>query len=176
MGDPYSDLGNASAEMQKLIGDAMEARCSDPMQISMRRQYLGSLDLPDEARAVEFGSGTGHVTRDLLEVAGGRPRNHNRREALVMDAVDEGEKRLAQGIATILQPRALGRRVAVALQRIDLLGHAFIFPAHIAERCITRMQIIKLFAGYGLLVEKKSDHPGHVHLLSTDGFAYIYTY
>jgi len=70
MADPYSDLAKASADMQKLIADAMEARCNDPMQIAMRRQYLGSLDLPDDARAVEFGSGTGHVTRDLLDVAG----------------------------------------------------------------------------------------------------------
>lgn len=72
MGDPYSDLGNAEIEMQTLIADAMEARCLDPAQIAMRRRYLGALDLPDGAKAAEFGSGTGHVTRDLIEVAGAR--------------------------------------------------------------------------------------------------------
>lgn len=70
MADPYSDLGNADIEMQKLIAEAMEARCLDPAQIAMRRRYLGGLDLPSGAKAVEFGSGTGHVTRDLIDVAG----------------------------------------------------------------------------------------------------------
>lgn len=70
MGDPYSDLGNADIEMQTLIANAMEARCLDPAQIAMRRRYLGRLKLPDGAKAVEFGSGTGHVTRDLIEIAG----------------------------------------------------------------------------------------------------------
>jgi len=70
MGDPYSDLGGTDDETQRLIADAMEARCLDPAQIDMRRRYLSALDLPDGAKAVEFGSGTGHVTRDLIEVAG----------------------------------------------------------------------------------------------------------
>jgi ubiquinone/menaquinone biosynthesis C-methylase UbiE len=38
--------------------------------MSMRRQYLGWLNLPPGAKAVEFGSGTGHITRELVEIAG----------------------------------------------------------------------------------------------------------
>ena len=39
-------------------------------QIAIRRAYLGGLELPAEAHAVEFGSGTGHVTSDLVSIAG----------------------------------------------------------------------------------------------------------
>ena len=70
MSDPYSDLGNAATGMQLAIADAMDARCADPAQIAMRHAYMSKLNLPEDAFAVEFGSGTGHVTRDLVQVAG----------------------------------------------------------------------------------------------------------
>ena len=72
MADPYADLRNASTEMQTLIANALEARCNDQSQIEIRRRYLGQLKLPVGAKAVEFGSGTGHVTRDLIDVAGAK--------------------------------------------------------------------------------------------------------
>ena len=56
--------------VQARIADAMDARCQDSSQIELRRAYLGGLDLPEGAFAVEFGSGTGWVTRDLIEMAG----------------------------------------------------------------------------------------------------------
>ncbi|MEM9013245.1 MAG: methyltransferase domain-containing protein [Pseudomonadota bacterium] len=68
--DPYADLGQASHELQSRVADAMIARAEDPAQIRMRRDYLRKLDLPEGAAAVEPGSGTGDVTRDLIEVAG----------------------------------------------------------------------------------------------------------
>ena len=70
MGDPYSDLGNAPDDVQKSISAAMEARSVDPAQIAMRRTYLAEIELPASALAVELGSGTGHVTRDLIEQVG----------------------------------------------------------------------------------------------------------
>lgn len=70
MADPYANLRDASVEVQTLLADAIDTRASDPAQIEMRRSYLGALSLPPNARAVEFGSGTGFVTRDLIEVAG----------------------------------------------------------------------------------------------------------
>ena len=70
MSDPYSNLANENTEMQTLIADAMDARCHDPAQMAIRKDYLSGLDLPDDAFAVEFGSGTGHVTNELLSIAG----------------------------------------------------------------------------------------------------------
>ncbi|MEM7668237.1 MAG: methyltransferase domain-containing protein [Pseudomonadota bacterium] len=70
MADPYSDLGSQDTALQELIADAMEARCREPAQVSIRKAYLTELRLPENARALELGSGTGHVTKDLIELAG----------------------------------------------------------------------------------------------------------
>ena len=70
MADPYSDLGAQDAALQQRIADAMEARCLEPAQIAIRKAYLGNLELAEDARALELGSGTGHVTKDLLDIAG----------------------------------------------------------------------------------------------------------
>ncbi|MEM7075766.1 MAG: methyltransferase domain-containing protein [Pseudomonadota bacterium] len=70
MADPYSDLAHQDAALQTRIADAMEARCREDAQIELRRNYLSGLDLPADAFAVELGSGTGHVTHDLLTLAG----------------------------------------------------------------------------------------------------------
>ncbi|MFK7878157.1 methyltransferase domain-containing protein [Roseobacter sp.] len=70
MSDPYSNLGAQDTALQERIADAMEARCLEPAQIAIRKAYLGSLNLAHDAIALELGSGTGHVTKDLLDVAG----------------------------------------------------------------------------------------------------------
>lgn len=70
MSDPYSDLGAQDAAIQERIAAAMEARCREPAQIAIRQAYLSNLRLPSGARALELGSGTGHVTKDLLDFAG----------------------------------------------------------------------------------------------------------
>lgn len=70
MSDPYADLAKQDSTIQRRIAEAMEARCLDPAQIAIRKAYLGGLELPENSLAVEFGSGTGHVTTDLVTVAG----------------------------------------------------------------------------------------------------------
>lgn len=70
MADPYADLANADPGMQERIAAAMAARCQEPAQIAMRRDYLGTVELAPGALAVELGSGTGHVTCDLIDMAG----------------------------------------------------------------------------------------------------------
>ncbi|WP_298836889.1 methyltransferase domain-containing protein [uncultured Roseobacter sp.] len=70
MSDPYSDLGAQDTALQERIAAAMEARCLEPAQVAIRKAYLSDLKLPGNARALELGSGTGHVTKDLLDLAG----------------------------------------------------------------------------------------------------------
>ena len=70
MSDPYADLAAQDQELQQRIADAMQTRCLEPAQVKLRRAYLGGLGLGPGAFAVEFGSGTGHVTHDLLTMAG----------------------------------------------------------------------------------------------------------
>lgn len=70
MSDPYSNLASEDIAMQNLVADAMDARCVEPAQIAIRQGYLSGLNLPKDAFAVELGSGTGHVARDLITIAG----------------------------------------------------------------------------------------------------------
>lgn len=68
--DPYANLASEGETTQARIADAMDARCLEPAQIAIRREYLADLGLSGDSYAVEFGSGTGHVTRDLITMAG----------------------------------------------------------------------------------------------------------
>lgn len=70
MSDPYANLGNAAEDIQIAIADAMDARSIDPAQVAMRHAYMSEITLPGGAFAVEMGSGTGHITRDLITVVG----------------------------------------------------------------------------------------------------------
>ena len=70
MSDPYANLAAEDDALQARIADAMDARCQDPAQIALRRAYLEDIRLPPNALAVEFGSGTGFVTLDLIDMAG----------------------------------------------------------------------------------------------------------
>lgn len=70
MSDPYANLAAEDDTLQHRIAAAMEARCIEPAQIAIRSAYLGDLELPKDALAVEFGSGTGHVTQNLIDMAG----------------------------------------------------------------------------------------------------------
>ena len=70
MSAPHADLAARDDAVQMRIADAMEARYLEPVQIAIRSEYLGDLGLPTGALAVESGSGTGHVTRNLIDMAG----------------------------------------------------------------------------------------------------------
>ncbi len=83
MSDPYANLASEEEAIQLRIADAMDARCLEPAQVAIRKAYLSGLDLPDGAYAVEFGSGTGHVTRDLVAIAGAE-RAHGIEPSAVM--------------------------------------------------------------------------------------------
>lgn len=70
MADPYADLGSQESRVQEMLANAVDTRAREPAQEEIRRAYLGRLSLADGAVAVELGSGTGHITRDLVTVAG----------------------------------------------------------------------------------------------------------
>ena len=70
MPDPYATIAQADSAVQTVIADAMETRSGEAAQVAMRRSYLSEVTLPKGARAADFGSGTGHLARDLIEVFG----------------------------------------------------------------------------------------------------------
>ncbi|MEM6565398.1 MAG: methyltransferase domain-containing protein, partial [Pseudomonadota bacterium] len=86
MADPYADLGNTPREMQETIAAAMAARAIDPAQVASRHAYLSDIALPNGALAVEFGSGTGHLTRDLLDAVGAQHALGIEPPAVMVDA------------------------------------------------------------------------------------------
>lgn len=108
MADPYSDLGTQDVALQERIADAMETRCKEPAQIAIRKEYLQDLDLPENAVALELGSGTGHVTQDLITLAGAATA-HGIEPSPVMVARAQkqfaGDKRLSFAIGDAKETR-----------------------------------------------------------------------
>ena len=66
MPDLYSQIADAPATVQEMLGDALEVRASDPQMREMQERYFGWLDLPERARAIELGCGAGHVLAHLV--------------------------------------------------------------------------------------------------------------
>jgi len=67
MPDLYATIADIPEETQKMLGDALTIRANEDQMREMRRRYFGWLDLPEGGRGLEIGSGTGHVTADLLQ-------------------------------------------------------------------------------------------------------------
>ena len=102
MSDPYANLGNAAEDIQIAIADAMDARSIDPAQVAMRHAYMSQITVPGGAFAVEMGSGTGHVTRDLITVAGAsRALGIEPAELMVKRAQDASHQISRASVSTI---------------------------------------------------------------------------
>src|SRR3712207_4356424 len=69
MPDVYAQITEADPATAELVAQAMELRATDPEQRAMLARYLTHAGLPDNARVLEIGCGTGAITRAL----GARP-------------------------------------------------------------------------------------------------------
>jgi arsenite methyltransferase len=67
MPDLYTTISEVPLETQEMLGDALTVRANETQMIDMRRRYFAWLDIPNGGRALEVGSGTGHVLADLLK-------------------------------------------------------------------------------------------------------------
>ncbi len=65
MVDLYARITEVDAEILEALMKALEMRAADPQQRAIRETYFSWLDLPDGARILESGCGTGPVCRDL---------------------------------------------------------------------------------------------------------------
>ena len=70
MPDVYLTIANADAETQERLAEILELRAADPDQRVMLERYTARLELPDGARVLEVGSGTGAVARYLATLPG----------------------------------------------------------------------------------------------------------
>jgi|SRR5262245_8114754 len=68
MPDPYATIADTAPSLQERLADVLELRAADPQQQAMLRAYLSELDLPQGAKALEIGCGTGAVCRTLAEL------------------------------------------------------------------------------------------------------------
>jgi ubiquinone/menaquinone biosynthesis C-methylase UbiE len=65
MPDVYANITEAPAAVVDQIATVLELRAADPQQRAMREAYLSELALPENARVLDIGCGTGAVTRVL---------------------------------------------------------------------------------------------------------------
>ena len=72
MPDPYASIAEADAALQERLATVLELRASEPQQRAMLDAYLSEVRLPDSARALDAGCGTGAVARVLAELPGVR--------------------------------------------------------------------------------------------------------
>ena len=65
MPDVYASIESADEAVQERLADVLELRAADAGQQAMLEDYLADLALPDGARVLEVGCGTGAVARTL---------------------------------------------------------------------------------------------------------------
>jgi ubiquinone/menaquinone biosynthesis C-methylase UbiE len=65
MPDVYASIESADEAVQERLAEVLELRAADAGQQSMLDEYLADLPLPDGARVLEVGCGTGAVARTL---------------------------------------------------------------------------------------------------------------
>jgi ubiquinone/menaquinone biosynthesis C-methylase UbiE len=69
MPDVYASIETADEAVLERLVEVLELRAAEPAQQAMLADYLGDLPLPDGARVLEVGCGTGAVARTIA----GRP-------------------------------------------------------------------------------------------------------
>jgi len=68
MPDVYANITSAQPALLDQIASVLELRAADPQQRAMRESYLSEISLPNGARVLDVGCGTGAVTRALAEL------------------------------------------------------------------------------------------------------------
>jgi ubiquinone/menaquinone biosynthesis C-methylase UbiE len=117
MPDVYANITSAEPALVDQIASVLELRAADPQQRRMREAYLSEIALPEDARVLDVGCGTGAVTRVLA----GWP---NVREVVGVDPspvlLDKARK-LAAGHPSITFVQADGRELPFAAESFDLV-------------------------------------------------------
>jgi len=65
MPDVYVSIATAEEAVQERLAEVLELRAAEPAQQAMLEDYLADLPLPDGARVLEVGCGTGVVARTV---------------------------------------------------------------------------------------------------------------
>ena len=65
MPDPYSQITEVEPAVLEVLIDAMELRAADPRQREIREELFAQVSIPQGARVLEAGCGSGAVSREL---------------------------------------------------------------------------------------------------------------
>ena len=68
MPDVYASIGQQPKEVQERVIDAMRLRAEEPEMQAMLEQYLSRVEVPDSARVLELGCGSGPATRAIANL------------------------------------------------------------------------------------------------------------
>ena len=70
MTDVWAAVADLDETTQQRMAEVLETRGADPKQRDMRREFLSGVAVPEGARLLEVGCGTGVLTRVLAGIAG----------------------------------------------------------------------------------------------------------
>ena len=97
MPDVYVSIATADEAVLERLVEVLELRAAEPAQQAMLEDYLGDLPLPDGARVLEVGCGTGAVARTIA----GRPGIGDVVGLDPSPVFVDHARRLAQGVANL---------------------------------------------------------------------------
>jgi ubiquinone/menaquinone biosynthesis C-methylase UbiE len=133
MPDVYANITSAEPALLEQIARVLELRAADSQQCSMRKAYLSEIALPESARVLDVGCGTGAVTRVLAEWP-------NVREVVGVDpspAFLEKARELAAGRTKLTFEQADGRELPFDANSFDLtLFHTTLCHVPSPERAL----------------------------------------
>lgn len=70
MPDVYASISQQPKQVQERVVDAMSLRAEEPEMQAMLEQYLSKIEVPEGARVLELGCGSGHATRAIADLPG----------------------------------------------------------------------------------------------------------
>lgn len=117
MPDVFADITNAPPDVLDAIVATLEMRASNPQLQAMLDAYLSELQLPDAARILEVGSGTGPVARRLA-------RLENAQQVIGIDPSPvflDKARELAAGIGNLSFEEGDGRSLLFKESTFDLV-------------------------------------------------------
>ncbi len=154
MADIYATMNEQPKEVQERVVEAMRLRAEEPEMQAMLERYLGGIDVPQGARALEIGCGAGAATRKLAELPG----------VIEVIAIDPSDVFLVSArsalsdLSTVTFRQGDARSLAFEDDEFHLvLSHTVLCHVPDAERAIR--EAFRVLAPGGQLVVFDGDYP-----------------
>jgi ubiquinone/menaquinone biosynthesis C-methylase UbiE len=153
MPDIYTKVTEAAPQILESLMTALELRAADQQQRAMLHTYLNDAALPERARVLEVGCGTGAVTRVLATWAGvGETIGVDPSPVFVAKA-----RELAEGLSTLTFQEADGRSLPFADNAFDtVVFHTTL--CHVPEPEVMLQEAVRVLRPDGCLAVFEGDY------------------